>query len=156
MNFNYGYERRVFDKEQAKLRKLYLAAGMSEEAIREMYAFDKAYFNLRRKEILHEAEPQEMITSDADTGEIRRMDMDDFPARETNTEYSLENYSWIEAIQNKQLHEALTSMPDDYIEIITLMMEGHSQTDIGNSRGLTRKAINNKVARIRAILKKVI
>ena len=33
MNFNYGYERRIFEKKQAELREIYLAAGMSEEAI---------------------------------------------------------------------------------------------------------------------------
>jgi len=67
MYFNYGYERRLFEQDEAKKRREYRAAGMSEEAIKEMYKYDLYVFNNNRKEIKHRAHYSEMLTYDAET-----------------------------------------------------------------------------------------
>ena len=46
MKWNDGLERALFMKEQAKLRKQYLAAGMTEEQIRALYKFDLNWYKL--------------------------------------------------------------------------------------------------------------
>lgn len=38
MKWNNGRERAIFNKEQAKLREVYLAAGMTEDQVQELYA----------------------------------------------------------------------------------------------------------------------
>lgn len=43
MEWNNGKERALFQKEQAGLRKLYLAAGMTEEQIQALHAFDREW-----------------------------------------------------------------------------------------------------------------
>lgn len=48
MEFNYGLERKRFEREWNKLRQQYRKAGMDEEAIAEMYAFDLELFNDER------------------------------------------------------------------------------------------------------------
>ena len=45
MEFNYGLERKRFEREWHKLRQQYRKAGMDENAINEMYAFDLEIFN---------------------------------------------------------------------------------------------------------------
>ena len=45
MEFNYGLERKRFEREWNKLRQQYRKAVMDENAINEMYAFDLEIFN---------------------------------------------------------------------------------------------------------------
>ncbi len=67
MKFNYGYERRLFEREQQKQRNEYLAAGMSEADIQTMYEFDLEYFRLLRREDQHAVNPQKIMGCDPET-----------------------------------------------------------------------------------------
>ena len=53
MEFNNGLERRKFNAEWEKSKKKYIEAGMSEEAINEIYEFDLKVFNSSRKYAVH-------------------------------------------------------------------------------------------------------
>lgn len=152
MGFNYGYEWKKFTEEQKKLAKQYKAAGMSEAAIQELYEDALAWFHSRRKEARNSVNPMKMMTQDPETGDYRYMDMDEFPAEQPLVRYG-NRYSWIDEISNPELHNTIVAMKPDYIEIITLMMEGYQQNDIAAILHSGFKAINNKIARIRIILK---
>lgn len=69
MKYNHSAMRQRFIKEQKKLAKQYRAAGMSEEAIQEMYKFDLAVFRSNRNDLAHKAEIEEMTAFDRVTGE---------------------------------------------------------------------------------------
>ena len=56
MTFNYGAEKRKFEKVWAKLAKTYAEAGMEPEAIKAMYEFDWEIFKSERNEALHTQE----------------------------------------------------------------------------------------------------
>ena len=56
MTFNYGAEKRKFEKVWAKLAKTYAEAGMEPEAIKAMYEFDWKIFKSERNEALHTQE----------------------------------------------------------------------------------------------------
>ena len=153
MYFNYGYERRLFEQDQAKKRREYRRAGMSEEAIREMYEYDLYVFNNERKEIKHRVHYSEMLTYDAETGDSRYMDMDEFPSKIKHIDYSLIGSKWLEDMENPYLYKALSNMPKDYITIVGMKMDGYTNLEIANSFGVIETAIINKVHRIRKILK---
>ena len=155
MYFNYGYKRRLFEQDQAKKRREYLKAGMSEEAVREMYEYDLYVFNNERKEIKHRAHYSEMLTYDAETGDSRYMDMDEFPSQIEHIDYSLIGSKWLEDIKNPYLYKALSNMPKDYIAIISMKMDGYSDTEISQIVGCDNSTVTHKVARIRKIIKKV-
>ncbi len=53
MKWNNGKERAKFEREQKELREQYIAAGMTEEQIQEMYDFDLDVFNGKRREAEH-------------------------------------------------------------------------------------------------------
>lgn len=53
MNRNNGKERKKFEAEQARLREQYIAAGMTEEQIQVMYAYDLSVLNGNRREAIH-------------------------------------------------------------------------------------------------------
>lgn len=82
MKYNYSAMKQKFDNEQKKLAAQYHAAGMSEEAIKEMHEFDLKAFRLQRNDIIHKAEIEEMTSYDRVTGEAHYKDMDEFPAAE--------------------------------------------------------------------------
>ena len=48
MGFNYGLEKKNFDRQWTIIRKQYEDAGMSSEAIRAMYEYDWSVFNAAR------------------------------------------------------------------------------------------------------------
>ena len=153
MGFNYGYEWKKFTEEQKKLAKQYKAAGMSEAAIQELYEDALAWFHSRRKEARNSVNPMKMMTQDPETGDYRYMDMDEFPAEQPLVRYG-NRYSWIHEIVNPEIHKAIVAMKPDYIEIITLMMEGYQQNDITKIIGIVPSTLNEKVMRIREKLKK--
>ena len=151
MSFNYGYEWKKFLKEQELLKKQYKAAGMTDAAIQELYADALAWFNSRRKEARYAASPKSMMTQDPEAGDYRYMDMDEFAAQAPLVT-SVDRYAWIDDIENADLCNAIRTMKPDYIEIITLMMEGFTEREIAQMRGVVETAIINKVTRIRKIL----
>jgi len=153
MKFNNGYERRVFESQQAVLRKKYRAAGMTEEMIAAMYEFDLAVFNSDRREREHAVDPRQMMTIDPDTGDYRYMDMDELPAQGM-TLHNPGRYNWLEEIKNEALLDVLCSFPTDYIEIITLLMDGYQQNEIAVCFGVVESAIANKIARMRKAMQK--
>ena len=53
MEWHDGTERRRFEREQAELRKQYLAAGMTEEQIQALHAYDREWYKSRRREAVH-------------------------------------------------------------------------------------------------------
>ena len=154
MYFNYAYERRLFEQDQAKKRREYLRAGMSEEAIREMYEYDLYVFNNERKEIKHRAHYSEMLTYDTETGDSRYMDMDEFPSQATL--YTPNRYAWLEEIEDRKLFFTLLKMPIEYLDIITDLIDQYQYDEIGKRMGVRKQAICNKVYRIRKKLKNVI
>ena len=56
MRYNYFIAKKVFERDWAKLAKSYAEAGMSSEAIQEMYNFDWAEFCRNRVNITHSAD----------------------------------------------------------------------------------------------------
>ena len=103
MKFNYGLERKRFEREWNKLRQQYLKAGMDEYAVEEMYAFDLAVFNDTR--VI--AKWEQPFIGDTDTG-----DEDESPLLlkfseqlSKNDDYFSEasRFSWMEQISDEAL-----------------------------------------------------
>lgn len=153
MSFNNGYERKLFNRQQKRQAAQYRRAGMSEESIQAMFAYDHAAFCLYRREKEHAADPSAMVTDDENTGDSRYMDMDELPADTPLVLYG-SRYSWIDEIDDPELHKTIVAMKQDYIEIITLMMEGYQQNDITKIIGISPSTLNEKVMRIREKIKK--
>ena len=152
MSFNNGFERKQFNMQQERLADKYREAGMSEADIRAMREYDNAVFCQYRRDKEHTVDPSAMVATDESTGDTRYLDMDELPAGAPLVLYG-DRYSWIDEIDNPELHKVIVSMKPEYIEIITLQMEGYQQSDIAAILHSSFKAINNKISRIRKILK---
>ena len=151
MSFNNGFERKQFNREQKRLAEKYRKAGMSETDIQAMHEYDLELFRQYRRDREHAADPSDMMTNDESTGDSRYMDMDEFPADAPLVKYG-NRYSWIDEIDNPELHKAIVAMKPSYIEIITLMMEGYQQNDIAKIMHVDNAVICRKVKRLKNTL----
>ena len=152
MGFNHGFERKMFNREQRHFMEKCLKAGMSEADIHAMCEYDLGVFRQYRRDMEHAVDLSEMMTTDECTGDTRYMDMDELPADAPLVKY-VDRYSWIDEIDDSELYKAIIAMKPSYIEIITLMMEGYQQNDIAAILHSSFQAVQNKIARIRKILK---
>ena len=153
MEFNYGRERKRFDGEWERLRKSYHEAGMSEEAIEEMYEFDFKEFNRRRAAAKWEQPFTADITGkneDASTLFYKFME----PLSRSDLYCTgLPRYSWIEEVTDETLYTRLLQLPDQDKELLTmLVIDGFSQEEVGAFLGKQQPAICKKLKRLGKIL----
>lgn len=149
MEFNYGLERKRFDGEWERLRKSYHEAGMSEEAIEEMYEFDFKEFNRRRAAAKWEQPFTADITGkneDASTLFYKFME----PLSHTDVYCTgAPRYSWIEQVTNEALYMRLSQLPDQDKELLTLLaIDGFTQEEAGVFLGKRQSAICKRVKRL--------
>ena len=120
MTWNNGYKRKQFEQFEEKQAAEYRRAGMSEEAIREMYLFD---CDLYRRERIFVGRTQPLINEDECDCETRnalcKNFLDAFSVQ--MIPFEDQRYGWIEQIENQTLYEALVDLEDEQKELLTLI-----------------------------------
>ena len=156
MGFIYGIEKKKFEEKWETLRKEYEAAGMTEEAIQEMYKFDLEAFNRRRTDMKHE---QLVTNATFDDGEETEYNSPLFlkfmPNLSSCDEYSFGfgRYAWIESIDEKRLYVKLKKLEEKDIELLTMLaIEGYSRREIAAIWGVSEQAIGKRIKKIRRFL----
>lgn len=154
MEWNNGKERAAFEKRQAELREQYLALGMTEEQIHELYIYDLKWFNSQRTEARHTQ------SLDFDTNEDDEIKKDSplykkfFKNMVSQKDFE-DNLEWIEQIADKKLYNALKTLTSEELQILTkFAILGLSQSDIAASNGVSQQAISKKISRIKKKLEK--
>ena len=123
MSFNYGLEKKKFETAWAKLRRDYLAAGMSEDAIQKMYEYDWNNFKSRRSYENHEQlisgfqDETESLNEEESPLFLRNLD-----AFSVTDHYALEDrFAWLECITYPPLKEKLDTLDDIDKELLSLI-----------------------------------
>ena len=160
MSFNYGLEKKKFDRKWDKLRKEYRAAGMDETAIEAMYEFDWQGFNAERAYRNHtQGMPAQQFDDDGDAaGEDKSALLVKFfnafavMPKDTDSE---RRYSWLDEIGSENLSAALRRLSAEDIELLTLyVFDGYSTTEIASMKGIAHQNVSKKIRRIKKFLKK--
>ena len=159
MKLNYGYEYAKFRAEQKKQREYYLSLGMAEEAIAEIEKFDKEEF---LRELAHK---RNTIAWDLTTP-FEKDDESKNPLYERNfyqltvtidTYKPQTRYGWIDEIENPLIYKAIQQLSDEQLELITLMaFDDLNQVEIALILGITKQAVNNRLARIQKKFKEIL
>ena len=113
MEWNNGKERALFHKEQAKLRKQYLAAGMTEEQIQALYAFDCEWYKNRRREAVHTQRLDIQTSEDEDINKdnpLYKKFFEKLAVEDNHADYS--RYGWLEEIQDERLYVAISKLTE--------------------------------------------
>lgn len=120
MVFYYLTEKRKFDTEWEKLRAEYEAAGMDEESIEKMKAFDWGWFCSRR---VYENHTQSLPDPEGYDDEEKSVLFRKFAALSVffDENQSTDRFAWVEYIEDKALYERLRSFSFNDLELITMI-----------------------------------
>lgn len=160
MGFNYGFERKKFEKEWARLKKIYAEAGMTEDAIQKLYEFDLKVFNRKRADakreqpiagILKEKNEDEGLS---DSTVLHKLNESLIVTDTYSTQP--ERYRWIDEIENAELYEIIVNLPDRDKEFLTFLVEGYTREDIAKIRKVTIQSVNKKITKFRDLLAEVV
>lgn len=155
MEWHDGTERRRFEREQAELRKQYLAAGMTEEQIQALYAYDCKWYRGRRREALHTQRLDIQTSEDEDINKdnpLYKKFIEKLAVEDNHADYS--RYGWVEEIENERLAKAVLALSDIDKKLITMLMDGFNQEAIALSLGMTQPAVSQRIKKIRGIFQK--
>lgn len=155
MGFNYGLEKKNFDRQWAMMRKQYEDAGMSIEAIQAMYEYDWSVFNAARS---YQNHTQEIAAPSFEQGEEAYSPlMSKYQEAISVTEHYRETksrFTWIGEIEDERLLSALENLSDADLELITLYAyEEYDTIEISKAFGTTKQNISKKIRRITNFIK---
>ena len=155
MGFNYGLEKKNFDRQWAIMRKQYEDAGMSIEAIQAMYEYDWSVFNAARS---YQNHTQEIAAPSFEQGEEAYSPlMNKYREAISITEHYRETksrFTWIGEIEDERLLSALENLSDADLELITLYAyEEYDTVEISKVFGTTKQNISKKIRRITNFIK---
>lgn len=154
MKFNYAAEKIKFDREQEKLAKQYREAGMSEEAIQEMYDYDYEQFKKQRVFCQH----NQYLDVDSSFVDSERSSLLAKFMHEMSTEMSFakedERNSWIEDVTDEHLYELLHNLKEADLELITmLVIEGYTVVEVARLKEVSHQAISKRWKKIQKNMK---
>ena len=133
MEWHDGTERRRFEREQAELRKQYLAAGMTEEQIQALHAYDREWYKSRRKEAVH----------------TQRLDIQTSEDEDINKDNPLYKKFFEKlAVENEELAKAVNSLSDTDKELLTMLINGFTQSEIGAEMGVSQQSVSKRIKKI--------
>lgn len=151
MKWNNGKAHKALNKEHERLLEL----GMTEEQVRAMYDYDLSVLNGNRREAIHNQRlGLSSFNDDSDDGQNPLLDKFLYALTTEIDRNDVNRYAWVDEIENERLGIALKSMPQDYIELLTeIVIEGKTQKEIAQERGVVKSAISNKMKRIEKIIR---
>lgn len=154
MKFNYATEKIKFDHEQEKLAKQYREAGMSEEAIQEMYAYDYELFKKQRVFCQH----NQYLDVDSSFVDSERSSLLAKFMHEMSTEMSFakedERNSWIEDVTDEHLYELLHNLTEADLDLLTmLVIEGYTVVEVARLKEVSHQTISKRWKKIQKNMK---
>ena len=149
MTFIYAHEKKKFDAAWEQLAKTYAEAGMTPEAIQEIYEFDWNAFKAARVEARHNQE------LDAEDHEAEDWESPLFKNHqeaitcEYDTYGSHSRYWWLEEITNPCLVVGLPLLSTEDKEILTLyLIDQCSEEEIAKRLGTYQMKISRRLKKI--------
>ena len=147
MGFNYGLEKKNFDRQWAIMRKQYEDAGMSIEVIQAMYEYDWSVFNAARS---YQNHTQEIAAPSFEQGEESYASlMNKYQEAISVTEHYRETksrFTWIGEIEDEHLLSALEKLSDDDLGLLTLYIyEGYSTVALSQVYSISHQNISKRM-----------
>ena len=146
MPWHNGNERKKLSAAQARMAEEYRAAGMTEEAIAAIAAFDLAVLRSDRRFYRHS---QALCPGVGDPGEAPE------PISDGETPPLSGRTDWLQEISSPALLEVLQAQDKEMLEILTLwVFEGYRQTEVARKLGCTPQNISERIATLRRKLRR--
>ena len=125
----------------------YRAAGMSEDAIQTLYAFDWEQFKAERRYVNHTQElPSDEVL---EWMSYRVHNIYASVQKDISDDCLSARHDWIEQLDTPVLTQQLRRLSQEDVELL----DGYTQREIANMLGCTQPNIAQKMRRIKKILK---
>ena len=149
MTFNYGAERKKFEKNWAKTEAHYRKHGMSENAIREMREYDWDMFKAARIEAIHTQDVGFQPDADEDEAMLESpllMKFFDQFTSQYDTHGSHSRHWWLEELSDPRFVAALPRLTEDDKELLTLIVvEGCTQEECAVKLHISQRGISYRM-----------
>jgi DNA-directed RNA polymerase specialized sigma24 family protein len=149
MTFNYGAERKKFEKNWAETEVIYRKHGMSESAIREMREYDWYLFKAARIEAIHSQDIGFQMDEEDDTdmmeSPLLMKFLDQFTSQ-YDTHGSHSRHWWLEELSDPRFVAALPRLTEDDKELLTLIVvEGYTQEECAVKLHISQRGISYRM-----------
>ena len=155
MAWNDGRERKKFEAQQERLKKIYLENGMSEEQIKALYEFDKKEFKSRRIYAMRTQRFDfEAFDGEADEGQNPLYDKFLEALSVTDEYVSEERFGWIEEIENPKLAKAMKKLGVDEKELLTeWLVDNLTQEQMAKNFKVRQSTISKRIDALKKFFK---
>lgn len=152
MGFNNGFEHVRLENKWKKLRIQYREAGMSEEAIQEMYNFDVQVVNSEQRYYRHS---KDLTFNDADTEDTHSNDRYEEAVLTADTYSETKTgFSWVGEIKDVRLYSGLETLSVEDLQLITLYFhDGYNTVELSKVYGIGQQSISKRISKITKFLK---
>ena len=153
MGFNYGYEKKKFDSRWKRLEVEYCDAGMSEEQIAAMKAYDWAWFCSQRVFQNHtQPIPCEQYDEVCGQSQLFRK-FASLSYQWDVDKIDQTRYGWLASVENEQLLLRLKKLSKKDLELLTLLfVDGYRQIDVARLWHCSRSAVAQRFKKIKKFL----
>lgn len=161
MGWNNASETKKFLRRLEREEKEYRAAGMTDEQITEIQAFDWEQFRSDRRYRTHTQDFSFDDFSEDGTGEESQSPLyEKFMEQMTYTMKSIPisegRYAWVDEIENEKLLVAIDMLTLEQINLLTyIVVDGLDQTQLGKKLNISQSAISQRISTIRKIFQKI-
>ena len=149
MEWHDGTERRRFEREQTELRKQYLATGMTEEQKQGRDAYDREWYKSRRREAVQTQRLDIQTSEDEDINKdnpLYKKFFEKLAVEDNHADYS--RYGWIDELENEKLAKAVNVLSDADKELLTMLINGFTQSEIGTEMGVSQQSVSKRIKKI--------
>ena len=162
MGFNYGKERSRTEKEFARFARACREAWMPEEAIAEMYQYDREALNSDRRYYTHTQPFDGAVCSGGDDEgcEEGRSPLYKNCLEQCSVRLEIHysgRYGWLEDIDTPALVLWLKALSDNDLELLTsIVFDGRNQSEVARAWHRSEAAISKRMKRLRISLEKLL
>lgn len=154
MAFHYAKEKRKFDDEWKKTRRILIEEGVKEEDIKLLYDFYLHQFNRDRAFYNNTISLFEEPTKCENQDLTYLLQQASVTAEQKMIQEINGRYGWVELIEDPDLYQHLKELSNDDLELLTLhYIDGVSQRKIAKQRRCCFNSVNKKISRIKKYLK---
>lgn len=148
MSFNNARERRKFMREQERFNAEYDKHHMSEDAKSSMYDFDLKVFHNNRVYAEHNVPlPETEYTDELGYSSLLREHGDAFIT--PSFEETLDQFDWLDTIENEALYKKLRALTDADLELIRLVfLDGCTQKEAAKKMSLSESKVSRRMKKI--------
>lgn len=157
MAWNNAKERAKFIARLAREEKEYRAAGMTDEQIAEIQAFDWDQFRSERRYQMHTQDFSFDDFSEDGAGEESQSPL--YEKFIEQLSYTMEStpkregrYSWLDEIEDERILNAINQLTWEQIKLLTyIIVDGLDQAELGRKLNVSQAAISQRFSTIKKI-----